>query len=213
MGFSWQEYWSGLPFPPPVEHIYQNSPLWPICLGGPCMAWLIASLSYASLFAMIRLCSMKGLPKFDFRILGEGTVTIIGLNSPRAPDRGQFCSFVPAFSAQRFVGNFSPFSWKSRWLSDNRLNRMAKECYLAFLKRIEKSILQSDSEAVCAVQSLQSCLTLCNPTHCSLPDSSIQGILQTKVLERVAMPSSRGSSQPKDQTSLMSLALAGRFFN
>ena len=27
---------------------------------------------------------------------------------------------------------------------------MAKECYLAFLKRIENSILQSDSEAVCA---------------------------------------------------------------
>ena len=90
---------------------------------------------------------------------------------------------------------------------------MAKECYLAFLKRIEKSILQSDSEAMCAVQSLQSCLTLCNPTHCSLPDSSIHGILQTEVLEWIAMPSSRGSSQPKDQTSLMSLALAGRFFN
>ena len=50
------------------------------------MAWLIASLSYASLFTTIRLCSMKGLPRFDFRILGEGTVTIVGLNSPRAPD-------------------------------------------------------------------------------------------------------------------------------
>ena len=70
------------------------------------MAWLIASLGYASLFTT-RLCSMKGLPKFDFRILGERTVTIIGLNSPRAPDRGQFCSFVPAFSAQRFIGTLA----------------------------------------------------------------------------------------------------------
>ena len=36
----------------------QNSPLWPICLGWPCMAWLRASLSYASSFA--RLWSLKG---------------------------------------------------------------------------------------------------------------------------------------------------------
>ena len=35
MGFSWQEYWSGLPFPPPVDHICQNSSLWPIRLGWP----------------------------------------------------------------------------------------------------------------------------------------------------------------------------------
>ena len=39
----------------------QNSPLWPVCLGWPCMAWLIASLSYTSPFAMTRLWSMKGL--------------------------------------------------------------------------------------------------------------------------------------------------------
>ena len=38
---------------------YQNSSLWPVCLGWPCMAWLIASLSYASPFAMTRLWSMK----------------------------------------------------------------------------------------------------------------------------------------------------------
>ena len=40
----------------------------------------------------------------------------------------------------------------------------------------------------------QSCLTLCNPTDCNPPDSSVYGILQARVLERVAMPSSRGSS-------------------
>ena len=41
---------------------------------------------------------------------------------------------------------------------------------------------------------LQSCLTLCGPMDCSLPDSSIHGILQARILEWVAMPSSRGSS-------------------
>ena len=41
-----------------------------------------------------------------------------------------------------------------------------------------------------------SCLTLCNPVNCSPPGSSVHGILQARVLEWVAMPSSRGSSQP-----------------
>ena len=40
-------------------------------------------------------------------------------------------------------------------------------------------------------QSLQSCLTLCDPTDCSLTCSSVHGILQTRILEWVAMPSSR----------------------
>ena len=38
----------------------QNSLLWPVHLGWPCMAWLIASLSYTSLFFMTRQWSMKG---------------------------------------------------------------------------------------------------------------------------------------------------------
>ena len=43
-----------------------------------------------------------------------------------------------------------------------------------------------------------SCLALCNLMNCSPPGSSVHGILQAKILERVAMPSSRGSSQPRD---------------
>ena len=46
---------------------------------------------------------------------------------------------------------------------------------------------------VCA-QSLQLCPTLCNFMDCSPPGSSVHGILQAKILEWVAMPSSRGSS-------------------
>ena len=49
-------------------------------------------------------------------------------------------------------------------------------------------------------QSLQSCLTLCDPMDCNPPASSVHGILQARILEWVAMPSSRGSSQPGDQT-------------
>ena len=41
---------------------------------------------------------------------------------------------------------------------------------------------------------LQPSLTLCNPMDCSLPVSSVHGILQARILEWVAMPSCRGVS-------------------
>ena len=50
-----------------------------------------------------------------------------------------------------------------------------------------------------SVKSLQSCPTLCNPMNCSPPGSSVCRILQARILERVAMPSSRGSSQLRVQ--------------
>ena len=46
---------------------------------------------------------------------------------------------------------------------------------------------------------LQSCLTLCDPMDCSLPGSSVHGILQARILGWVAVPSSRGSSPPRDR--------------
>ena len=52
------------------------------------------------------------------------------------------------------------------------------------------------SNVLCVLraQMLQSCLTVCNPVACSLPDSSVYGVFQARILEWVAMPSSRGSS-------------------
>ena len=47
-------------------------------------------------------------------------------------------------------------------------------------------------------QSLQSCLTLCDPMDRSSPGSSVHGILQARILKWVAVPFSRGSSQPRD---------------
>ena len=43
----------------------------------------------------------------------------------------------------------------------------------------------------------QLCPTLCDPMDCSPPGSSVHGILQERILEWVAMPSSRGSSHPR----------------
>ena len=63
------------------------------------------------------------------------------------------------------------------------------------------------------VMSLQSCLTLCYPIDYSQPGSSVHGILQARILEWVAIPSSGGSSNPGvEPMSLTSPALAGGFF-
>ena len=56
----------------------------------------------------------------------------------------------------------------------------------------------------------QSCPTLCDPMDCSLPCSSIRGILQARILEWVAIFFSRRSSQPTDQTRVSHIA--GRHF-
>ena len=62
---------------------------------------------------------------------------------------------------------------------------------------------------VCA-KLLQSCPTLCNPVDCSLPGSSVHGILQARILEWVAMPSSRASSRARDQTHISYVSCIGR---
>ena len=46
----------------------------------------------------------------------------------------------------------------------------------------------------------QLCPTLCDPMDCSLPGSSIHGILQARILAWVAISFSRGSSPPRDRT-------------
>ena len=52
--------------------------------------------------------------------------------------------------------------------------------------------------SMCSVA--QSGPTLCDPIGCSLPGSSVHGILQARILEWLAISSSRGSSRPKDRT-------------
>ena len=54
--------------------------------------------------------------------------------------------------------------------------------------------------AAVAVESLQLCPALCNPMDCSPPGSFVHETLQARILEWVAIPFSRGSSQPRNQT-------------
>ena len=56
----------------------------------------------------------------------------------------------------------------------------------------------------------QLCLTPYNPMNNSLPGSSVNGILQARMLKWLASLFSKGSSQPRDWTPVP--CIAGRFF-
>ena len=62
---------------------------------------------------------------------------------------------------------------------------------------------------VVVVKGIHSYPTLCNPKDCSPLGSSVHGILQTRILEWVAMSSSRGSSQPRDQIRVSCVSCIG----
>ena len=74
--------------------------------------------------------------------------------------------------------------------------------------RIEIHLLQFSHMKV-KVSVTQSCLTLCDLTDCSLPGSSVHGILQARISEHV-IPFLGGSSQPRDWTWVS--CIAGKFF-
>ena len=57
----------------------------------------------------------------------------------------------------------------------------------------------------------QACLTLCDSMDCSPTSSSVHGTFQARILEWVAMPSSRGSSQPRDWTHISCVSCIGRW--
>ena len=65
---------------------------------------------------------------------------------------------------------------------------------------------------LCACSVAQLCLTFYDPMDCNPPGSSVHGIFQAKILEWVAMPSSRDLFNPEiEPVPLMSPTLAGGF--
>ena len=79
------------------------------------------------------------------------------------------------------------------------------ESYVCYL-----SVFQS-LDVLCCAKSIESCLTLCNPMECSLPGSSVHGILQAGILGWVAISFSRESSQLRDQTCISYSFCIGRW--
>ena len=70
--------------------------------------------------------------------------------------------------------------------------------------------MKTVSQTSAAAKSLQSCPTLCDPINGRPPGSPVPGILQSRTLEWVAMPFSRGSSWPRDWTCVCCVSCIGR---
>ena len=68
----------------------------------------------------------------------------------------------------------------------------------------QDTYFKTQKQHVCLVT--KSCLTVYDPMDCCPPGSSVHGILQARILEWVVMPSSKGSSQFKDQTQVSCIA-------
>ena len=73
------------------------------------------------------------------------------------------------------------------------------------------SLVLSDKLGGLFIPHLQLCPTLCNSVDYSLPVFSVCGILQARILKWVAMPSSRGSSQPRYRTHLSYVSCIDRW--
>ena len=112
-----------------------------------------------------------------------------------------------SITKDRFKCSWGPGKW--RWPDHScPLKPLALLISAPLLPRGNVSPGFSDLLAV-QVWVIQLCLTLCDPMDYNLPGSSVHGILQTRILEWVAIPLSRGSSRPRDGTQVS--CIAGRF--
>ena len=110
------------------------------------------------------------------------------------------------------------FLWirKDRWgkgqvtLLHSRKSHLGSFCgWLSFSLSSTPTTFQPCFTAWVHAKSLQSCPTLCDPMDCSPPSSSVHGTLQARTLEWGAMPSSRGSSPPRDQAHVSCFSCIG----
>ena len=99
------------------------------------------------------------------------------------------------------------YVWISPWHSHHHIHKIMEPSVVNIFKGDRaKYLADTYTKAVGAewfsefcVLVAQSCPALCNPTDCSPPGSSVRGIFQARILEWVAISSSRGSSWPRDR--------------
>ena len=160
MGFSRQEYWSGLPCPPPGD--LPDPGIEPASLASPAL----------------KSGSLPTEPP------GKPISYLICLSTYLSVSCW-WCFSGESWMIQILCVWGGPFSYNTSYFLASLL---LKECWL--------STPTLECTLSCFVA--QSCLTLCDPMDCSPPGSSVQGILQARILEWVSIPFSMGSSGPKN---------------
>ena len=126
-----------------------------------------------------------------------------GYNPLRRKKRSESCSVMSVslqphglLQARILEWVAVPFSRASSQTRDwTQISRITGGFFTSWATR-EVQLIES---ACVHAKSLQLCLTLCDPMDCSPPGSSVHGILQARILERVVISFSRGSSRPRDR--------------
>ena len=157
----------------------------------------MVSLRPALLSDQVRLCrKWEGMESVATVHEGAGSCVSVhvrrcpdgkGWPSSRSPPRGQ----DPAHPTRKI---------KTK-------ERKAHTSHLEHRKRSGESSLKKLKTLIA-----QLCLTLCDPIVCSPPGSSVPGILQARILGWVVMPSSRGSSRPRESSLYRSKHVMNLFY-
>ena len=120
MGFSRQEYWSGLPFPSPVDHILSDLCSWPSCLGWPHTTWfsfieldkaVVHVIRFASFLWLWFQCVCPLMPSRNTYCLTWVSLTL---------DVGYLFTATLAKRSHCFLPWTRSPSWPWRWTSSSR---------------------------------------------------------------------------------------------
>ena len=121
-------------------------------------------------------------------------------HSPALPSSSTILVTITLWES--FNGLVTSPSATTQWFLHYFSTQQPEWCFLNKLEQIILCLKFSNVFSSCVVcaKSLQPCPTFCNPMNCSPPGSSVREISQARILEWAVMPSSRGSSQPRDRT-------------
>ena len=128
--------------------------------------------------------------------------------------RSTLSLILPSFRAlaARFPNQMNGTQY-FRWGDLRWSNNFLSSAVIKPLHKVKRDRLYRLDLTLMFVLVAQSCPTLCDPIDCSLPGSSVHGILQARILEWVAVSFSRGSSWPRDWSGISYVScIAGGFF-
>ena len=104
-----------------------------------------------------------------------------------------------------------PYMTTGKTIVSTKQTFVSKVMFLLFNMLSSYAIAFFPRSVMCCAKSLQLCPTLSDPVDRSLTGSSVHGILQTRILEWTVIPSSRVSSQRRDQTHVSFVSFIGRW--
>ena len=203
MGFSRQEYWSGLPCPPPGDlpgpWIKPTSPVAPALQADSLQLWPDCLHNWATFPFNLFTVEPPGKSKCkQIEVLNPTSYSCWVSRAKSVTSLyicllWKWCNIHMYFIGLLFWVRF--YTWSAERSTWHKAS--AQEMLYAVWLKVK-------------VLFAQSCLTLCNPVDCSPPGSSIHGVLQERTLEWAAVPFSRRSWQPRDWTWVS--CIEGRFF-